>query len=65
MRRAAQRLLSEPRWKQNAQRLRDELTGYHPHELIDAYLADCKVLEPRSAGSPSARHSQMQGLETS
>ncbi len=65
IRRAAERLLSEPRWKQSAQRLRDELTGYHPHELIDAYLADCKVLEPRSAGSPSARHSQMQGLETS
>jgi hypothetical protein len=30
--------------EQNAARLRDELSGYHPNELIDAYLADA---EPR------------------
>jgi UDP:flavonoid glycosyltransferase YjiC (YdhE family) len=40
IRRAAERLLSEPRWKQNAARLRDELSRYHPYELIDAYLAN-------------------------
>jgi UDP:flavonoid glycosyltransferase YjiC (YdhE family) len=40
IRRAAERLLSEPRWKQNVARLRDELSRYHPHELIDAYLAN-------------------------
>jgi len=38
--RAAERILSEPRWKQNAARLRDEISGYHPNELIDAYLAN-------------------------
>ncbi len=36
IRRAAERILSEPRWKQNVARLRDELSGYHPNELIDA-----------------------------
>ncbi|HSH77657.1 MAG TPA: glycosyltransferase [Herpetosiphonaceae bacterium] len=40
IRRAAERLLSEPHWKQNVARLRDELSGYHPNEMIDAYLAD-------------------------
>jgi UDP:flavonoid glycosyltransferase YjiC (YdhE family) len=40
IRRAAERILSEPRWKQNVARLRDELSGYHPNELIDAYLSD-------------------------
>jgi UDP:flavonoid glycosyltransferase YjiC (YdhE family) len=40
IRRAAERLLSEPRWKQNVARLRDELSAYRPNELIDAYLAD-------------------------
>jgi UDP:flavonoid glycosyltransferase YjiC (YdhE family) len=44
IRRAAERLLSEPHWKQNVAQLRDELSGYHPNELIDAYLADA---EPR------------------
>ena len=39
IRRAAGRLLSEPRWKQTVARLRDELSGYHPNELIDAYLS--------------------------
>lgn len=39
IRRAAARILSEPRWKQNAARLRAELSGYHPYELIDAYLS--------------------------
>jgi UDP:flavonoid glycosyltransferase YjiC (YdhE family) len=38
IRRAAERILSEPRWKQNVARLRDEFSGYHPNELIDAYL---------------------------
>jgi UDP:flavonoid glycosyltransferase YjiC (YdhE family) len=37
---AAERILSEPRWKQNVARLRDELNSYHPNELIDAYLSD-------------------------
>lgn len=41
--RAAQRLLSEPQWKQNVARLRDELNRYHPNELIDAYLSNGKV----------------------
>ncbi len=40
IRRAAERLVSEPNWKQNVARLRGELSGYHPHALIDAYLAD-------------------------
>jgi UDP:flavonoid glycosyltransferase YjiC (YdhE family) len=40
IRRAAKRLLREPRWKQNAARLRDELSRYRPYELIDAYLAN-------------------------
>jgi len=43
IRRAAERILSEPRWKQNVARLRDELSGYHPNELIEAYLADGTV----------------------
>ncbi len=42
IRSAAERLLSKPHWKQNVVRLRDELSGYHPHELIDAYLADAE-----------------------
>ncbi len=40
IRRAAERILSEPQWKQNVARLRAELSGYHPNELIDAYLAN-------------------------
>ena len=36
---AARRLLGEPRWKQKAVRLREELRQYRPYELIDAYLA--------------------------
>ncbi len=40
IRRAVERLLSEQHWKQNVARLRAELSGYHPNELIDAYLAD-------------------------
>jgi UDP:flavonoid glycosyltransferase YjiC (YdhE family) len=43
IRRAAERLLSEPRWKQNVARLRDEFSAYHPNELIDAYLTDHAV----------------------
>jgi UDP:flavonoid glycosyltransferase YjiC (YdhE family) len=38
--RGAERILSEPQWKQNVARLRDELSGYHPNELIDAYLSN-------------------------
>jgi UDP:flavonoid glycosyltransferase YjiC (YdhE family) len=40
IRRAAERLLSEPHWKQVVARLRDELNSYHPNELITAYLAN-------------------------
>jgi len=40
IRRAAERLLSEPQWKQNVARLRDEFSDYHPYELIDAYLSE-------------------------
>jgi len=40
IRRAAERILSEPRWKQNAARLRDEFSNYRPNELIDVYLSN-------------------------
>jgi UDP:flavonoid glycosyltransferase YjiC (YdhE family) len=40
IRRATERLLREPQWKQSAARLRDEFSRYHPYELIDAYLAN-------------------------
>ena len=40
IRRAAERLLSEPQWKQNVARLRDEFSTYHPNELIDVYLSN-------------------------
>jgi UDP:flavonoid glycosyltransferase YjiC (YdhE family) len=43
IRRGAQRLLSEPQWQQSVARLRDELSSYHPNELIDAYLSNGKV----------------------
>ena len=43
IRRAAERILSEPQWKQNVARLRDELSGYHPNELIDTYLSNGKA----------------------
>lgn len=39
IRRGVERLLSEPQWKENVSRLRDEFSRYHPYELIDAYLA--------------------------
>jgi UDP:flavonoid glycosyltransferase YjiC (YdhE family) len=39
IRRAAERLLNEPQWKQNASRLRDEFSAYEPYELIEAALA--------------------------
>jgi UDP:flavonoid glycosyltransferase YjiC (YdhE family) len=48
IRRAAERLLSEPHWKQNVARLRDELSAYHPNELIDAYLADDEARRPQT-----------------
>jgi UDP:flavonoid glycosyltransferase YjiC (YdhE family) len=50
--RAAKRLLTEPRWKQNAMRLRDELRRYRPYELIDDYLAN--ELAPGGPGSKQA-----------
>jgi UDP:flavonoid glycosyltransferase YjiC (YdhE family) len=37
---AVERILREPQWKQNVARLRDELSGYHPYELIDTYLSN-------------------------
>jgi len=40
IRRAAERILSEPHWKQNVARLSAELHSYHPDELIDAYLSN-------------------------
>ncbi len=40
IRRAAERILSEPRWKQNVARLRSEFNDYRPNELIDAYLSN-------------------------
>jgi UDP:flavonoid glycosyltransferase YjiC (YdhE family) len=40
IRRAAERVLSEPQWKANAARLRDEFSRYRPYERIDAYLAN-------------------------
>lgn len=39
IRRATEQLLSEPHWKQNVARLRDEFSAYEPNELIDATLA--------------------------
>jgi UDP:flavonoid glycosyltransferase YjiC (YdhE family) len=41
--RAAKQILSETRWRQTVARLRDELSGYHPNELIAAYLSNGKV----------------------
>ena len=38
--RAADRILHEPCWQQDAGRLRDELSTFHPNELIAAYLAN-------------------------
>ncbi len=43
IRRATERLLAEPAWKQNVARLRDEFGRYKPFELIDTYLAGVKV----------------------
>ena len=40
IRRAARRLLSEPRWKQTVAHMREEFSHYHPNELIDAYLSN-------------------------
>jgi UDP:flavonoid glycosyltransferase YjiC (YdhE family) len=42
IRRGAERLLNEPCWKQSVARLKEELSGYHPNELIDAYLSNGK-----------------------
>ena len=46
IRRAAERLLSEPHWKQNVARLRDEFSAYEPNELIDASLAQGAASTP-------------------
>jgi UDP:flavonoid glycosyltransferase YjiC (YdhE family) len=42
IRRGAERILSEPRWKQSVARLQEELSGYHPNELVEAYLSNGK-----------------------
>ena len=36
---AARRVLTEPQWKANAMRLRQELSKYRPFEIIEDYLA--------------------------
>jgi UDP:flavonoid glycosyltransferase YjiC (YdhE family) len=41
--RSAERILGEPHWKQNVARLRDEFSGYHQNELIEAYLSNGKA----------------------
>ncbi|CAA9282636.1 MAG: Putative glycosyltransferase [uncultured Chloroflexi bacterium] len=63
IRRAADRVLSEPSWKARAMQLREELSRYRPYELIDAYLATTVapsagaqqhtggMLEPRAAAT--------------
>jgi UDP:flavonoid glycosyltransferase YjiC (YdhE family) len=43
IRQAAERILSEPRWKQRVARLQEELSGYHPNELIEAYISNGKI----------------------
>jgi len=43
IRRAAARIFSELRWKPTVARLRDELSGYQPNELIEAYLSNGKI----------------------
>jgi len=45
IRRAAERILSEPRWKQNVARLCAELNSYHPNELIEAYLSNGEFMK--------------------
>lgn len=42
IRRGAERILSEPRWKQSVARLQEQLSGYHPNELVEAYLFNGK-----------------------
>jgi UDP:flavonoid glycosyltransferase YjiC (YdhE family) len=43
IRRAAERIFGESRWKQTVARLQEELSGYYPNEIIDAYLSNGKV----------------------
>jgi UDP:flavonoid glycosyltransferase YjiC (YdhE family) len=43
IRRGAERILRGPQWKQNVTRLRAELSGYQPNELIAAYVANGKA----------------------
>jgi hypothetical protein len=38
IRRATQRILSEPRWKQHMARLRDEVSDYHPYESLQLHF---------------------------
>jgi UDP:flavonoid glycosyltransferase YjiC (YdhE family) len=40
IRRAVERILREPQWKQNVVRLQDEISSYHPYEVIAAYLSN-------------------------
>jgi hypothetical protein len=47
IRRAADRVLSEPRWKPRAMALREELSRYNTYVLIDQYL------ESTAGASPS------------
>lgn len=49
IRRAADRLLSEPQWKQRAERLGKEFGRYQPEQLIDEYLATLPSSEPLHA----------------
>jgi UDP:flavonoid glycosyltransferase YjiC (YdhE family) len=46
IRRGAERILHEPQWQQNVVQLQKEFSGYHPNELIDAYLANGKAHGP-------------------
>ncbi len=46
IRRGVERILSEPRWKQNVAQLRDEFSSYDPNELIDAYLSNGEARSP-------------------
>ncbi|HEV2121519.1 MAG TPA: nucleotide disphospho-sugar-binding domain-containing protein [Chloroflexota bacterium] len=54
IRRAVDRVLSEPSWKARAMQLREELSRYRPYELIDEYLA--------TAVPPSADAQQHTGV---
>jgi UDP:flavonoid glycosyltransferase YjiC (YdhE family) len=40
IKRAVERILGEPRWKQNVARLQEEFSGYEPNERIADYLSN-------------------------